>query len=235
VAEPGERPAARTLLSYLGQDGRERLLDGGRRCSFEPGETLIREGDPSSHAYVLLEGWVRVSALKPDGGVVLLALRGPGDIIGELAAIHGWERTATVQALDAVHAVRLLNTQFLDRLRDNPDVSMAVIKTLSVRLREAEETRLDMASLSVSGRLAAALARLAAEHGVPSPDGVRIDLPLTQDDLADRIGASRRAVARSLHVFRTRGVVHTARKAYVVARPDVLRSLSHSVPDGTEP
>ncbi len=219
-------PVPGSLLAFLGDRERERLLAQGVRRSFGRDEVLHREGDPSSHVLLLMSGWVRASASVPDGQVVLLALRGPGDVLGELAAVNGWARTATVRSIEPVEVVQLTGPQFVAAVQSDSAVAVALIRTLSSRLRDAESARMEMATLGVSRRLAVHLHEMGVEHGVRGPDGLTIGVPQTQQQIADQIGASRRAVSRALAILRERGVVVTRRERIVIARPDVLRGLA---------
>jgi CRP/FNR family cyclic AMP-dependent transcriptional regulator len=227
-------PIDRSLLAYLAANDQRYLLGQGVRRSFRAEELMLHEGDPGDHILIVRSGWVRVSTALPDGQEVLLALRGPGDVIGELAMLHGWTRTATVRSLERVEAVLLRGPQFMASIRERPEIALALVKTVSARLREAESTRIDIATLDVSRRVATYLLRLADQHGRRDPAGTVLDPPLTQQDIANRVGASRRAVARSLAVLRERGIVLTARRRIVVAKAEVLRSLAHCVPNGIQ-
>jgi CRP/FNR family transcriptional regulator, cyclic AMP receptor protein len=224
-----QAPVVGSLLAYLEPEEHPFLLGPGVRRSFVRDELMLRQGDPSDHVFVLTSGWVRVTVSSQDGQEVLLALRGPGDVVGELAAVQQWPRTANVRALEPVHAVQLSGTQFMTALCTRPAVAVAVIRQLAERLREAEAARVANATLDVSQRVAAYLLQLADRHGVAGRDGIVIRMPLTQQDLANRIGASRRAVARAMAVLRGRHIVVTARRRIVVARPDVLSSFAHAV------
>jgi CRP/FNR family transcriptional regulator, cyclic AMP receptor protein len=167
-----------------------------------------------------------------DGHEVLLALRGPGDVVGELAAVQHWARTANVHALERVHAVQLTGAQFMDALCTRPAVAVAVVRQLAERLMESESARVANATLDVSQRVAAYLLLLADRHGIVGRDGIVIRMPLTQQDLANRVGASRRAVARAMSVLRGRHIVLTARRRIVVARPEVLSSFARAAAIG---
>jgi CRP-like cAMP-binding protein len=231
----GVEPVAGSLFDYLDTAAREFVLSSGAPRSFGTGEVLLRHGDPTDHVMVLVTGWVRVSVCTKDGQQVLFGLRGPGDVVGELAALNGWKRTATVHAVEDVRVVRLTRRQFLDCLRDRPDVVLAMAKQMADRLREAETVRVDLATLDVSRRVAGYLQRLADQHGVRGRDGVVIGMPLTQQDIANRVGASRRAVCRSMALLRERRVVATTRRRIVLTRPEGLRSFAHSEPDVAQP
>ena len=211
-----------SLLTYLEPEERTFLLGAGVRRTFQSGELLLREGDPTNHVFVLIKGWVRVFSSTANGQEVLLALRGPGDVIGDLAALLGWSRIATVQTLQQVTAIQLLSTQFVLSLKARPGIAIAMIKQMSQRLRESETARVDAATLDVTKRVARQILRLVQQHGVAGQDGWTIGMPITQRDIANHIGASRRAVARAMAILRERHIVTTAGRRIVVANPEVL-------------
>ncbi|HEX4703577.1 MAG TPA: Crp/Fnr family transcriptional regulator [Pseudonocardiaceae bacterium] len=227
------RPVDGTLLGYLGTPDSDHLVSLGVRRHFAEGDVLLRQGDPTDHVLVLLSGWVRVYSLTQDGQETVIALRGPGDAVGELAALHGWDRTASVQALAPVEAVQLLRHQFIECLHHRPTIAVALIKQMSIRLREIESTLLDVTTLDVSRRVAVYLLRMARQHGTPNPAGTDLGMPLSQQDIANRVGASLRGVARAMALLRDRGIVVTTRRRIVIARPDVLRSFAGNMPRGT--
>jgi CRP/FNR family cyclic AMP-dependent transcriptional regulator len=227
-----ESPVNGSFLSYLAQADRD-FLDGRAMIRRMPaGTALMHEGDPTDHVLVLLAGWVRVFTNARDGQVVLFALRGPGDVIGDLAALQGWPRTSTVQTLQETEFAQFTHDGFLACLHDRPAVSIALAQQMAMRLRDAETARIGFATMDVAQRVAALLVRLADTHGTPSQDGVVVAMPLTQQDIADSIGGSRRAVARALKAFRDREMLVTGRRRFVVSALDVLRQLADSVPDG---
>lgn len=231
---PEDEIVAGSLMSYLTPGDRSFLLDRGAAPRRLPaGEALMHQGDPTDHVLILLTGWVRVYLTTKDGGVVLLALRGPGDVIGDLAALQDWTRTAHVETLQEVRFVQLRAGEFIACLHDRPTIAIALLRQMSVRLRDAEAARVNFATLDVARRVAAHLLQLAEIYGRAEPPGVVVHTPLTQQDVADRIGASRRAVARALRTLRERGIVTTGRRMFVVAKPDVLRLFADTAPDCT--
>jgi len=129
--------------------------------------------------------------------------------------------------------VQLTGAQFLRSLRDRPGVAMAMLKSMAKRLRDAEAAR-DTASLGVTQRIAAHLVRLAGGLGREVPGGTMIDVQLSQQDLADQIGAARRTVARGLAVLRDKGIVETGRRKIVIRRLSVLQAFARSEPNDTQ-
>jgi len=223
-----EPAVAGSLLAYLDAAGRDFLFGLGVRRRFGAGETLVRQGDPTDHVLVLMSGWVRVFCTSANGHEVLVALRGPGDVIGDQAALHSGVRTNSVQTLEPVLAVQLKSDQLRYCVRNRPNIALAMIRQLSERLREAESARVDFAALDVAQRVATYLLQLARQHGVAERGGVALRMPLSQQDIANRVGASRRAVARSLAVLRERRIVSTFRRRIVIVQPDVLEAFAHS-------
>lgn len=228
-----EPPVPGSLLGYLAPPDRDFLLDRALIRALPADTTLMHEGDPTDHVLVLLSGWVRVYTNASDGQVVLLALRGPGDVIGDLAALMGSTRSGTVHTLQETEYAQFTHDGFLACLHDRPAVAIALFRQLAGRLRDAEAARVNSATMDVAQRVAAFLVRLADAHGSGSAEGTVIGMPLTQQDIADSIGGSRRAVARAIKTFRDRGMLLTRRRRFVVSELEVLRRLAGTVPDGT--
>jgi CRP/FNR family cyclic AMP-dependent transcriptional regulator len=222
------------LLGFLADADRDYLLARGVRRRFRANDFVLMEGDPSDHVHVLVSGWVRVSTIVEDGREVLFALRGPGEVLGELAAVSGHPRTASVRAIEPCTVYQLTGAQFVAALRARPEIALATIKTVAVRLRNAESARVDSAAFDVSRRVAVHLVRLAEEHGRTVAGGVVIEAALSQADIAAQVGAARRTVARALGVLRDRGIVETGRRRILVRRMHVLRALARSEPNGTQ-
>jgi CRP/FNR family cyclic AMP-dependent transcriptional regulator len=221
------------LLAYLADTDREYLLARGTRRRFRANDVVLMEGDPSDHVHVLVSGWVRVSKIVEDGREVLFGLRGPGEVLGDLAAVTGRPRSASVRAIEPCIVFQLTGAEFVDVLHARPAIAIATIKTVAARLRNAESARVDAAAFDVSRRVAGVLVRLAEERGRTVPEGVIVDA-LSQEDIAAQIGAARRTVARALRVLRERGIVETGRRRFLIRELRVLRAFAHSEPNGTQ-
>jgi CRP-like cAMP-binding protein len=220
---PDDRePVTGSLLAYLDPADRSVLLELGHRRVFAAGEMLLRQGDPTNHVMVIQSGWVRVYANTANGHEVLIALRGPGDVIGDQAALHDWSRTASVRTLENVSVIQLRSEQLDNCLRARPSIAIAMLRQMSERLREAESARMEYVALDVTKRVATYLLRLAQQHGIRQHEGLALRMPLTQQDIANHLGASRRTVARALAVLRERRIVTTLRRRIVILQPDVL-------------
>jgi CRP/FNR family transcriptional regulator, cyclic AMP receptor protein len=216
------------FLARLEREERTALLALGHELGFSPRVVILHEREPSSHVLLVVEGWSKVTAAAPNGYEALLALRGPGDIIGESAALTGRPRSATVTALEQVRAVAVERERFTDFLAHSPAVSFALLGLTSDRTRAADRRRLEFASMSVRERFAVLLLDLARAHGRRTAEGIELSVPLSKQELAGSVGASREMVQRLLKELRTRQVVTTGRRTLLIARPDILRRIARA-------
>jgi CRP-like cAMP-binding protein len=223
----------KSFVAGLGAADRELLVRAGAPRNYQPRATLFHQGEPSRHVVLLRAGWVKATSMSRTGEEAILAIRGPGDILGELAAVDKLPRSATVSALVPVEAIAVSSDRFLECLADHPLVALALLRHISASLRESDTHRLEYVSASSSARIAALLLKLAHEHGVRTAEGLVIQLPLTQRELALAAATSREVVARTLRTLRSRDVVRTRRQQITVVRPEVLRSLCGSASTDT--
>ena len=211
------------FLARLEHSERDSLLRLGRTIHYPMRSVVIRQEEPSSHVLLVIHGWLKVTVSAPNGYEALLALRGPGDIIGESAAVSGRPRSATVTTLEQVEAVAVDQDHFTGYLRRTPNAALQLLGLTVDRLRSGDHRRLEFAALTVGERLSGLLLDLARTHGTLTEEGIEIDVPLSQLELAGSVGASREAVTRLLKVLRDRGVIATRRRGLLVLRPDLLR------------
>jgi CRP-like cAMP-binding protein len=209
-----------SALSPVDAD-RLRALGGPRR--HPSGAALFHEGEPGDRVLLLLSGRVKLISITPDGHEVVLAIREPGDLIGEMSALDGADRGATAIALEPVQ-VRAMTTEaftaFLDR---TPGAALAVARLLAGRLRDADLKRAEYLAKDTVGRVSARLVELSERFGKAAPDGVLIDVSITQEDLAGWTGSSREAVIRALRTLRELGLIATRRRAITVLDLAALR------------
>lgn len=213
-----------TFWSMLGPEDQNVLTAAGTRYSHPQGTELLCEGDSPGSAWVLESGHAKIVATAQGGHRTILGIRRPGDLLGELSAIDGQSRAATVTAIEEISALRIPRLSFTRILRTNSTICNAVLKVLTLRLRAASQYRAEFSSTTAAQRLTRQLARLADQYGRMRADGIAIALPFSQEELASTIAASREAVVRALRVLRADGIVDTAgRQKIVVLLPDELR------------
>ena len=221
---------AGTFLHALAEDDRRHLLRLGTRRGFAPGTTLIDEGSTSTEAYVLLSGYVKVLGNTLDGRAVLLSIRGQGEVVGELAALDRKRRSATVLALTTMAAQVITQEVFLGYLRDHPAAAGMLQTATLEEFRRVTRYRLLVNGAPIGVRLALMLGHLLDHYGRRCAEGMRIDVPLSQPELASLIGASEPSLHRELTALRVRKIIGTRYRRLVVHDPDALRALTGSSP-----
>ena len=199
-----------------------RLRGEGRRVQFRRGQALFTEGDVADRVFVIERGWVTITSVGPGGREIVLGLRGPGDVIGELSPLDGAPRSATALALGEVEATVAPGSTLLRALAD-PAVAMELLRVLANRLRDADRKRLEFAALDSLGRVAWRLQELGERFGEETASGIEVELPLSQEQLASWCGASREATVKALAALRTLGWITTGRRTVLIHDVDALR------------
>lgn len=213
------------LGAALGARAWSALLAAGTPRRYQAGSVLIRQGDPPTHVLALVAGRVMVSSVDADGNELPLAVRGPGEVLGDISVLDEGMRSATVVALDRCQAHVIPGTVFR-RFLDEEGRADLVVRHALVRLRENERIRAELAAQRVPQRLALLLLRLADGR-----DGAAVTLPdISQERLGQMIGASRNAVVSALAELRAAGIVETRRKRLVIEDMTALRAYAGHPP-----
>lgn len=209
----------------LSRPDREELRRIGLQRFFLAGSVVLRQQERSDHVLIVQSGCVKVVAETADGYSTVLALRGEGELLGELASMDGGSRSATLYALTDVQALLVSAARFEVFRRNRPVVDRTVTRLLSARLRESDRALATVGPDSVVQRLAQTLLRLGRRYGTPEADGIRIALPLSQDDLAGLAFTSRRTVGRVLAQWRESGWISTGRRNIILKDAAALDAL----------
>ena len=170
------------------------------------GHVVFNEGDTGDRLFVVLDGKVKISRTATDGRENLLTVLGPGEMFGELSLFDPGARTATATAVTECTLASLDHDDLRPLLLQEPVVAMQLLRALAQRLRRTNEAMADLVFSDVPGRVAKALLDLAEKFGDDATDGgVRVQHDLTQEELAQLVGASRETVNKALSDFATRG------------------------------
>jgi CRP-like cAMP-binding protein len=223
--QEGRWPANSSLGAFSASTSAE-IVQLGTFRKFEARRVLLHESEQSTHVVLLLSGLTKVTAVTPDGGFALLAIRGPGDFVGELASLDGQPRSATVTTASTVEARVLSQAQFQGFLSRHPDTAVAIIRGVGRKLRLATQRRVNFSGTEVQVRLARVLLELVSEFGRPSDDGVEIEVPLTQPELAALVGAAEPTVHKVLAALRRERVLTTGYRSLTVHDLVVLRTIA---------
>ncbi len=215
------------LFSSLPPDALHTLAGRMRRRKLPSGTPIVYRGDPAGALYLILSGRVKVHSATASGDEIILAIKGPGDYFGEFSLLDGKPRAADVSALEATEIALLDGDALREILATRPAVSWALLLYLTARLRDQNAQLEMLMTRDVAGRVADLLLRLADTQGTVLADGqqVRIEVGLTQSDMAAFVGATRERVSRCLSAFRTQRAIawDKERARWVVCNRAALR------------
>jgi CRP/FNR family cyclic AMP-dependent transcriptional regulator len=209
----------------LGPAEKKAIEEAARRRRYLPGEVLFHQGDKSRDVLIIRSGHVRVFNVGADARTVLIAVRLPGDIVGELAPLDDSPRMATLQALDTVDVLILPGSRFTRLCQTTPRLAWILLGIVAGRLRDGGLQGVAFGGGSSTFRVATMLIDLAVRHGRTSGVDITLELPATQAELASTVGLSRETLARVLRELREHGVISTARGQVTIHRMAELKRL----------
>jgi CRP/FNR family transcriptional regulator len=204
------------LFAALDPDAAEALQSAARTRRFRRGDIVFAEGESGDALYVVIDGKVKIFRTSPDGRENMLAVLGPGEMFGELSLFDPGPRTATVAAITDCSLTSLAHDMLRPWLAGRPELGVQLLQALAQRLRRTNEAMADLVFSDVPGRVAKTLLDLADRFGTPGPDGVRVTHDLTQEELAQLVGASRETVNKALSEFTSRGWIRVDGRAVLL-------------------
>ncbi|MBK9146002.1 MAG: Crp/Fnr family transcriptional regulator [Candidatus Melainabacteria bacterium] len=185
---------------------------------------LFSPGDPCDAIFFIEKGRVRVTRLSPEGKTVILALLGPGELIGE-AAWECSEHDSYAETLDESRIYQIGRDTFQNFIRQNPEFGLRLIQILGGRLKQAQARIEDLVFRQVPSRVARLLLTLAENHGRVTPSGIRVEFPLTHQEIADMVGSSRVTVTQILNRFRSSNWIEIESKRVTIHDQEALEEL----------
>ncbi len=204
------------LFAALDDEAGQALLAEMSTTRMERGDVLFREGETGDSLYVIGEGKIKLGRTSADGRENLVAILGPGEMFGELSLFDPGPRTMTATAVAETQLMGLGNESLTGLLSGRPEVSKVLLSALAQRLRRTNEHLADLVFTDVPGRVAKALLDLAERFGRPVEEGVMVSHDLTQEELAQLVGASRETVNKALADFATRGWLKLEARAVLI-------------------
>ena len=212
------------LFSALDDEAATALRASMSRGQLRRGDVLFHEGDPGDKLYVVTDGKVKLGRTSADGRENLLAILGPGQMFGELSLFDPGPRSATVTAVtDATLRSRCPTRTCCAGSTAGPASPRGLLTQLAGRLRKANDVVADLVFSDVPGRVAKALLDLADRFGRTADDGVHVHHDLTQEELAQLVGASRETVNKALADFASRGWLRLEPRSVVILDVERLR------------
>jgi CRP-like cAMP-binding protein len=214
------------LFSALDDEAATALRSSMAETRLRRGDVLFHEGDSGDKLYIVLDGKVKLGRTSSDGRENLLAILGPGQMFGELSLFDPGPRSATVTAVTDTTFASLSHEDLLRWLEGRPVVARGLLAQLAGRLRKANDVVADLVFSDVPGRVAKALLDLSSRFGRPAEEGILVAHDLTQEELAQLVGASRETVNKALADFAQRGWLRIEARAVQVLDIERLRKRS---------
>ena len=204
------------LFTALEDSATSTLRESMTTVKISKGNVLFSEGDDGQTLYVIVDGKIKLGTRSTDGRENLLSILGPGEMFGELSLFDVGPRTATATAVTDTRLLALGHDKVIPWITQHPEVSLQLLARLAQRLRRTNEVVSDLVFSDVPGRVAKALIDLGERFGVKQDDGFHVNHDLTQEELAQLVGASRETVNKALADFAGRGWLRLEARAVVI-------------------
>ncbi|OMF25612.1 hypothetical protein BK133_21205 [Paenibacillus sp. FSL H8-0548] len=210
----------------------EHLAEISKLCTkrlYKKGESIFFEGEEGDELYLVISGVIQIYQDNQSRDVVFSIFR-EGDFFGEMALLQNERvRSASARTIEKSVLCILKKRDFLPLIKSKPEILIGIFETTLDRLRDANKLITDLTILDVRTRIARMLLRLTEQHGVPTAEGVLIDLKLTHQHLADMTGTARETVTKSLIELQNEQLIRIDQKKILVCNVDTLRSILDSV------
>lgn len=213
------------MFGQLAPEELERLVAYMRVVRHRARTVLFRKGDPGTNMMVVVRGRVKVCTHSEDGKELVLNLIKPGEVVGEIALLDGSDRTADAVTLNDSELLVLERRDFIPFLQSHPDSCMRLLAVLCQRLRQTSELLEEALFLEGASRLAKRLVYLAEVFGKPAANGIRIDIPLSQQQLGNMVGMSRESMNKQLRQWRQENLITVEDGCYVLTDIEAIREM----------
>jgi CRP-like cAMP-binding protein len=219
------------LFAALDPSGLDKIVSAANGRRYRPGDTVFEQGEQATHFFVLARGRLRVTQVTSEGQQVVIRMVNPGDLFGIAKALarldYPGTATAVMESCALCWPMRLWTT-LLERY---PSLAMQAMQTMGSRLLEAQQRVRELSTEEVERRVAHAVLRLANQSGRKERDGVRIDFPISKQDIAEMTGSTLHTVSRILTAWEGVGLVEGGRQKLLVRDPHGLVMVA----DGLRP
>ena len=214
------------VLGLLSSQDLQFVVGFARHVAFEKGDTVFYKGDPGDALYAILSGRVGISSSSGLGKQIFLNILEAGEVFGEIALLDGGQRTAQAMVMEPTMLLRIDRARFLVFLEDRPQLCLKLMELLCDRLRWTSDIIESVIFLDIPRRLAKRILLLADEHGRDAGVGVQVAVGLSQEDLANMLGATRESVNKVLRAFQQQGLIDYRRGVLRVLNREALQGVA---------
>ena len=200
----------------------QNLIEQMETVRFPRGTTIFEEGEPGDRLYIITSGKIKLARHAPDGRENLLTVMGPSDMFGELSIFDPGPRTSSAVCVTEVTAATMNSEMLKQWVADHPAIAQQLLRVLARRLRRTNANLADLIFTDVPGRVAKTLLQLANRFGVQEGGALRVNHDLTQEEIAQLVGASRETVNKALATFAHRGWIRLEGKSVLIVDTEPL-------------
>jgi len=220
------------LFAGLGDAALDDILSEATSQLYSSGETVFEQGDIAAHFFVLLHGRLKVSQVTEDGQQVMVRIINPGDLFGIAKALQRPDYPGTAKAAADSVALSWPMESWNRIIEAHPKFTVRAMQTMGQRLQEAQGRLRELATEEVERRIAHTVLRLVQQSGKKEADGLRIDFPISRQDIAEMTGTTLHTVSRTLSAWEQAGIVRGGRQKLSVIDPHQLLLIADGVADG---
>jgi CRP/FNR family cyclic AMP-dependent transcriptional regulator len=195
------------IFSDLSSDQLDEIGRVGLYRTYKKESIVLFENEEGAALFIIAKGAVKISRFGNDSKEVIFAVLHESDIFGEMSLLDEDERSATVTAIEDSQIFSIKRDDFLELLKKNHEVVVALLKVLSQRLRSADMKIKALSMHDAEGKIAAVLIQLADDLGIIKEGKVKIERLPFQHEIANMAGTSRETISRTLHTFAKKGYV----------------------------
>ncbi len=210
------------LFQGVASEASEALASSLKFSDYTRGEQVFTEGEQGDTLFIVMSGKVKIGRRAADGRENMLSVMGPSDMFGELSLFDPGPRTATATVVTEARLAHLAHASLRPWINDRPEIAEQLLRVLARRLRRTNDALADLIFTDVPGRVAKALLGLSERFGTEEAEGVRVRHDLTQEELAQLVGASRETVNKALADFASRGWLRVDSRAVTILDADRL-------------
>ena len=211
------------FLEAIGAEDEQALRQMGHQRELPSGAALFGEGEPAYEVFVVLEGSVKITRTSREGREVVLAVRSEGDVIGETAAVDELQRSARAWSLEPTRLLAVPIPEFRRLIDERISMCRALVDVLCERMREGTDQVLELGTDDALTRVGRRLVEFGQSDGARTAAGLVVELPVSQQEVADRCGLSREAVVKALRALRALGWIEQDGRRVVLTDEDALR------------
>jgi CRP-like cAMP-binding protein len=214
------------IFSFLSEDELLKIINMTGHKFYKKGELLCSQGEKSETLFIINEGKVKLSKLTKEGKEQIVHIFTSGDFFGELSLFNSGERyNFDVYAISDVKLCTLDKEDMNKIIMSNPEISLKLLQVITKRLTETENLAQNLATNDAETRIAYMLLEFADKYGIDTEEGLKINLPINREEMANYAGVTRETISRKLSIFEELGIISLkGNKILIIKQLDILKS-----------